>query len=131
MAASPAAVKLFRVPLEPLLDPADPRLFKADGTTPVRSWPIGVVASIFFNRSPGWLQKEIRIGNLVADQDVPSAAVVSGDRTGARRWTIAEVEQTAYALFHSDKHTYGTTELLRTLEVVYAVARLHGLLPSQ
>lgn len=128
-APTPTSARLFAVPLEPLLSRDNPRLYLADGSTPKRTYPTGIVANVFFDNSRSWLQAEIASGRLDA-VDIPPTAEVSGGHVGVRTWTLPDVEAIAFALFHNPKKpSYDAAALLRTLDVVYAVARLQGLLP--
>jgi hypothetical protein len=89
----------------------------------------GQVMSTFFRRSSKWFGKLLDIGVLPRNE-VPQAPEVSGDRLGQRVWTLADVERMAFHLFLSPKApVYDAIALLQTLDVVYAVARLYGMLP--
>ena len=125
--------------LVPILDPAKlPR--KRDGQTIRTTYTTGQVAKSFFDRGPDWMQQIIfqqeqalRHGTepLLAEGLLPEPAEISGERGGNRQWTLPDVEKVAFALFQTPlKPTLDAAWLLKVLDVVYATARLQGLLPG-
>lgn len=90
----------------------------------------GQVARMFFNRSAAWMQAIIH-ERVLPDGVLPTPTEISGERRGNRQWSLPDVEQVAFALFASpERPTLDAAWLLKVLDVVYATARLQGLLPG-
>lgn len=114
--------------LEPVLSEDQIRR-EADGT-PAHYWTSGEVARTFFDRQKTWMQS-LAFWGKAGDDVLPPTTVVGGGRVGSRRWTLVDVERLAFHLHRTTKG-YDAASLLRTLDALYGVARLHGMLrPDQ
>lgn len=84
---------------------------------------VSEVAKMFFALSPHWIRWRERKGDFILDGED-----VSGQRneTGARRYTLADIEKMAHAL--AAKGAINGAQLTNTLLLVQTEARLWGLL---
>lgn len=122
----PAATLSELMPMQkPLLKRSD--IVKDHRGKPTKTWTTGQVTMTFFNRKIGWFRLAQK---AVGDDVLPRVTEVAAGRSGNRVWTLVDIEAFAFALFYSENKSYGADSLLRTLDVVYSVARLHGLLPT-
>lgn len=112
------------ISLEPVLRDDQIRR-EADGT-PAHYWSSGEVARTFFDRQKTWLQS-LAFHGKAGEGVLPPTTIVGGGRTGARQWTLVDVERLAFHL-HKTMPSYDAASLLRTLDALYGVARLHGML---
>jgi hypothetical protein len=94
----------------------------------------GVVAEVFFGRTPEWMKERLKgppyqKTPLMVDDETPLVIrIVPRGKTGERRFTLADIERLAWALYQRgdiDGHT-----LQGACEILHAVAELHKRKPT-
>jgi hypothetical protein len=109
----------------------DPKYAVPSGVAPLRvpHFPPGEVAGWAFGQSPEWMKTLLKgppykkTPLQLGPNEPLIIRIVARGRTGERRFTLADIERLAWALYY--RNDIDGTDLQGTVEILIAVAELH------
>jgi hypothetical protein len=112
--------------------PADSMLLEDIDTSGGPVFNVTQAGKVFFGRSGHWIRWREREGDLRLDGEqvgVGRRSGKDGRPDGYRAYSLTDIEQMAHAL--AQNGAIDGTQLLHTLRVVQAMARIYGYLPPE
>lgn len=107
--------------------PKAERIFEGVDASQGPIFSVSEVSKIFFDRSPHWIRLRDREGAFQLNGEyVGGYRTGEAGTTGARRYTLADVEAMTYALAAAER--ISGTQHLNALRVVWSIAEVYELI---